>query len=58
MSFQNRKHAALEYGRHERLHSSLAEWRTPSPRCKIGIWLVILAALWLPIIAVALFFLA
>ena len=58
MSPQTREHAAIEYGRHERLHYNLAEWRTPSPRCKIGIWLVISAALWLPIIAVALFFLA
>jgi len=50
MTPQNRRHAAIEYGRHERLHSRLADWDSPSPRCKVGIWLALSAALWVPII--------
>ena len=50
MNHQTRAHAALEYARHERLHSRLAEWSAPSPRCKIGIWLALSLALWIPII--------
>ena len=51
MTPQNRRHAAIEYGRHEALHSRLADWNSPSPRCKVGIWLALSAALWIPIIA-------
>jgi hypothetical protein len=51
MTPQNRRHAAIEYGRHEALHSRLADWDSPSPRTKIGIWLALSAALWVPIIA-------
>ena len=51
MTPQNRRHAAIEYGRHEQLHSRLADWNSPSPRCKLAIWLALSAALWIPIIA-------
>ena len=51
MNHQNRRHAAIEYGRHEALHSSLADWNAPSNRCKLAIWLALSAALWVPIIA-------
>ena len=51
MTPQNRRHAAIEYGRHEALHSRLADWNAPSPRCKLAIWLALSAALWVPIIA-------
>ena len=51
MTPQNRRHAAIEYGRHEALHSRLADWNSPSPRCKVGIWLALSLALWIPIIA-------
>ena len=54
MTPQNRRHAAIEYGRHEALHSRLADWNSPSPRCKVGIWLALSAALWIPIIAIVL----
>ncbi len=50
MNHQHRRHAAIEYGRHEQLHSRLADWDSPSPRAKIGIWLALSAALWVPII--------
>jgi len=50
MTPQNRRHAAIEYGRHEALHSRLADWDSPSPRAKIGIWLALSLALWVPII--------
>ena len=51
MTPQNRRHAAIEYGRHEQLHSRLEDWNAPSPRCKLAIWLALSAALWIPIIA-------
>jgi hypothetical protein len=51
MTPQTRAHAAIEYARHERLHSRLDEWNTPSPRCKVGIWLALSLVLWVPIIA-------
>ena len=54
MNHQNRKHAAIEYGRHEALHSRLEDWNSPSPRAKLGIWLALSAALWVPIIAIIL----
>jgi hypothetical protein len=54
MTPQDRRHAAIEYGRHEALHSRLADWDSPSPRAKIGIWLALSAALWVPIIALTL----
>ena len=54
MTPQNRRHAAIEYGRHEALHSRLADWDSPSPRCKVGIWLALSLALWVPIIALTL----
>jgi len=57
MNHQNRRHAAIEHARHEALHSSLADWDSPSPRAKIGIWLALSAALWVPIIAAILIYL-
>ena len=51
MTPQNRRHAAIEYGRHEALHSRLEDWSAPSHRCKLAIWLALSAALWIPIIA-------
>jgi len=50
MNHQHRRHAAIEYGRHEQLHSRLADWNGPSNRCKVGIWLALSLALWVPII--------
>ena len=50
MNHQHRKHAAIEYGRHEALHSRLEDWSAPSHRCKLAIWLALSAALWIPII--------
>ena len=51
MTPQTRAHDALEYARLERLHSRLEDWNTPLPRCKVGIWLALSVALWVPIIA-------
>ena len=55
MNHQHRRHAAIEYGRHEQLHSRLADWNGPSNRCKLAIWLALSAALWVPIIAAIIF---
>jgi len=55
MNHQHRRHAAIEYGRHEQLHSRLEDWNAPSNRCKLAIWLALSLALWVPIIAAIIF---
>ncbi len=56
MIHQNRRHAAIEYARLERLHSNLEEWNH-SPRKKVTVWIALSAVAWAPIIAAIIYFL-